>query len=335
MAHSNTQGLHHNNLDVAPVSLLKVSETSKIPHSPSVPNDQTTLSNPDTSEPGTNLQHRRSKSNFAPQATSTPTPELLLQSMPKHDKSDQPIHKTRTKIISSNNAIHPLDMSASTLAPPLASRPSESTSGWPSHLVDLPPTKNTLYTVGSSAVSSCSNVIPKTPTPGTSTAKVISGFVPQTTSTQHPATSKDPGSIQSKVSNFSKSTSTSKRDRVLKLTPKPAVEADISNTTPDATKPPEALVAGVSSTNEGASKTRSAGGKGKKPAATKSKRKEKELVTPLAYAQILCNKLDVLAKKTDFLRGKRLFYTGGDMQYASQSTKKKMELVKLSPFSPP
>jgi hypothetical protein len=124
---------------------------------------------------------------------------------------------------------------------------------------------------------------------------------------------------------------------VLKTAPNHKAEMDTSDiTTPHATKSLPVSSAGVGTSSSalplgGASKAKLAMGKDKKPAMSKSKKKEKELVTPLAYAQILCNKLDVLAKKTDFLRGKRLFYTGGDMQYASQSTKKKMELVKLSP----
>jgi DNA polymerase lambda len=177
------------------------------------------------------------------------------------------------------------------------------------------------------------------PAQGPSSATSISGFLPQATSTQFPATPAGPVSVQNKVANYSRSKVTPKRDRVLKLTPRHKGEADVSNiTTPNATgvSISTAPDAGISSSvlpRAGASNTKPVIAKDKKLTTSKSKKKEKELVTPLAYARILCNKLDVLAKKTDFLKGKRLFYTGGDMQYASQSTKKKMELVRFSSFN--
>jgi hypothetical protein len=140
----------------------------------------------------------------------------------------------------------------------------------------------------------------------------------------------DLGSIQGKVSNFSRSKPGSKRERVLKKTPKRNAGADTSNvTTPDVTGLLPIPIVGTSVPTVGASGTTLPTGNGKKGKVPKSRKKE--LVTPLAYAQILCGKLDILAKKTDSLKGKRLFYTGGDMQYASQSTKKKMELVGRSP----
>jgi len=177
------------------------------------------------------------------------------------------------------------------------------------------------------------------PSQGPSSATPISEFQPQATSTQLPETPAGPVSVQTKVANFSRSKATPKRDRVLKLTPKHKAEADINNiTTPNATgvsisTAPDAGVSSSVPPRADASNTKSKVTKDKKLTTSKNKKKEKELVTPLAYAQILCNKLDVLAKKTDFLKGKRLFYTGGDMQYASQSTKKKMELVRSSSFN--
>jgi DNA polymerase lambda len=213
------------------------------------------------------------------------------------------------------------------------------TSGLRSYLVELSGKKDTHVNVDPAPISSRSSTDPEWPARGPSNATGISEFVPQATSTQLPAMPAAVATIQTKVSNLSRSKPPSKRDRVIKIAPKHMVDVETSNvTTPDATRllsiPSAPNVSKSSSVlHRGDSKTKLAVGKDKKPVTSKSKKKEKELMTPLAYAQILCNKLDVLAKKTDFLKGKRLFYTGGDMQYASQSTKKKMELVMLShPF---
>ena len=53
-----------------------------------------------------------------------------------------------------------------------------------------------------------------------------------------------------------------------------------------------------------------------------------KLITPLEYAQKLQSCLDLHAKlKTNYLEGKRIFYVGGDMMYASTTTRGRMEYV--------
>jgi hypothetical protein len=53
-----------------------------------------------------------------------------------------------------------------------------------------------------------------------------------------------------------------------------------------------------------------------------------KLITPLEYAQKLQSCLDLHAKlKTNYLKGKRIFYVGGDMMYASTTTRGRMEYV--------
>ena len=51
-----------------------------------------------------------------------------------------------------------------------------------------------------------------------------------------------------------------------------------------------------------------------------------KLITPLEYAQKLQSCLD-LRVKTNYLKGKRIFYIGGDMMYASTTTRGRMEYV--------
>ncbi|KAG0706233.1 hypothetical protein DFH29DRAFT_798644 [Suillus ampliporus] len=52
------------------------------------------------------------------------------------------------------------------------------------------------------------------------------------------------------------------------------------------------------------------------------------LITPLDYAQKLQLNSDLVKKrKTDYLKGKRIFYVGGDMQYASINTRGRMDYI--------
>lgn len=54
------------------------------------------------------------------------------------------------------------------------------------------------------------------------------------------------------------------------------------------------------------------------------------LVTPLEYARKLQLNFELGKKrKSDYLRGKRIFYVGGDMQYASSNTRGRMDYVSL------
>ncbi|KIM81992.1 hypothetical protein PILCRDRAFT_820876 [Piloderma croceum F 1598] len=328
--YSSNQGLRHSQLDAVPIPSPGASKPP-----PSIMNDQMGQSNPKLHVPRTNLLHRRSKANATPQASSISPQELLSRptyKTPNHtdgNKHRQPISTTPANVFPASDAAAIQPSQASSITP-LTLNPSKVTSS--SHS-EAPTTKHMRDNVDSSLVKSQSIDKSGRPTQGPSSATSISEFLPQATSTQLPAT---PAGPVSKVANFSRSKVTPKRDRVLKLPPKHKAETDISNiTTPNATEVSISTApdAGVSSSvlpKAGASNTKPVVAKDKKLAASKSKKKEKELVTPLAYARILCNKLDVLAKKTDFLKGKRLFYTGGDMQYASQSTKKKMELVRSS-----
>ncbi|KZT01837.1 uncharacterized protein LAESUDRAFT_745291 [Laetiporus sulphureus 93-53] len=65
---------------------------------------------------------------------------------------------------------------------------------------------------------------------------------------------------------------------------------------------------------------------------TKKGKAKKELITPLDYAQRLLSALaDAEARlrvsSTPFLKGKRIYYYGGDMKYASEETRKRMEII--------
>lgn len=71
------------------------------------------------------------------------------------------------------------------------------------------------------------------------------------------------------------------------------------------------------------SRKMSSNGSGNKKVKDKPK-----LITPLEYAQKLQSCLDLHAKlKTNYLKGKRIFYIGGDMMYASTTTRGRMEYV--------
>lgn len=76
-----------------------------------------------------------------------------------------------------------------------------------------------------------------------------------------------------------------------------------------------------------------------KAAKGKGKKKEKVLVTPLEYAQKLQAQLSELAggkkKQADkpFLKGKRIFYYGGDLNYAGPQTRNRMEIVRQGVIS--
>ncbi|KAI9459348.1 hypothetical protein HD554DRAFT_2206999 [Boletus coccyginus] len=61
---------------------------------------------------------------------------------------------------------------------------------------------------------------------------------------------------------------------------------------------------------------------------SKQAKDKPKLVTPLEYAQKLQSCLDLHPKfKTDYLKGKRIFYVGGDMIYASTTTRGRMEYI--------
>ncbi|KAG6374231.1 hypothetical protein JVT61DRAFT_4890 [Boletus reticuloceps] len=59
---------------------------------------------------------------------------------------------------------------------------------------------------------------------------------------------------------------------------------------------------------------------------SKQVKEKPKLTTPLEYAQKLQSCLD-LHVKTSYLKGKRIFYVGGDMMYASTTTRGRMEYI--------
>ncbi|KAH9929394.1 uncharacterized protein B0H18DRAFT_996945 [Fomitopsis serialis] len=64
----------------------------------------------------------------------------------------------------------------------------------------------------------------------------------------------------------------------------------------------------------------------------KSGKKKRELVTPLEYAQRLQDQLSEMAatrksRVSPYLRGKRIYYYGGDMKYASEETRGRMDHI--------
>ncbi|KAI0920717.1 hypothetical protein AcV5_010391 [Taiwanofungus camphoratus] len=61
----------------------------------------------------------------------------------------------------------------------------------------------------------------------------------------------------------------------------------------------------------------------------KAKRKEKELITPLEYAQRLQAKFAEAGRPSgsSYLKGKRIFYFSNDMQYASTETRGRMDFI--------
>jgi DNA polymerase lambda len=88
---------------------------------------------------------------------------------------------------------------------------------------------------------------------------------------------------------------------------------------PTGAKPPKVRKTVSSSRNK------SDASKNKKNQKTKGK---PALVTPLEYAQKLQLSFELGKKrKSDHLRGKRIFYVGGDMQYASTNTRGRMDYV--------
>lgn len=72
-----------------------------------------------------------------------------------------------------------------------------------------------------------------------------------------------------------------------------------------------------------------------KTAKVKGRKKEKGLITPLEYARKLQAQFSELAapsrkKQADkpFLQGRRIFYYGGDLNYAGPQTRNRMEIVR-------
>ena len=166
-------------------------------------------------------------------------------------------------------------------------------------------------------------------------ARVISGFAPPATSTQRSAKPQI-RPIKSNLVDRSDAVCSeqgSERDRLMKSAPSPVKHTE---TVLDASAAQSNRALGqqraMTTAQPIVSDVESSTGKRvtipqKKSTTLKAK---KTRVTPLAYAQTLCERLETLAKKTDYLEGKRVFYAGGDMHYASDATKKKMMLVRSS-----
>lgn len=326
-------------------SLLKAIEISKNFDTPSITQQRDILgtgAERGTAPPPPLLS--RSKSTFAPQATSTQyvtTPKI--QSASKVSNYSQPIKPSSESILAKESATLRMQQASPSM---LVSHSASKGAAAPSNTKKITTTPTTSAHLAPNFHEGAYNDVDLAPTisrhsSGT-TARTLSEFVPQVTHMQLPAILTDSGSgvVQTKVSNFSSSKRGPKRGQVLKLIPKTKLDVDTSSiTNPGAAtvQPSLPSIENVPHTDTlpsvplraGCSKTKSslAVVRGKKLAPT-GKKKEKQLITPLAYAQILCTKLGVLPKKANFLQGKRIFYTGGDMQYASQSTRKRMELVR-------
>lgn len=169
-------------------------------------------------------------------------------------------------------------------------------------------------------------------------APIISEFEPIATSTQRPERPQS-RPIKSKASSplYAKQAERgSEPDQVMKSAPNPvqctaAVLANLHATPVSALEARSRLIATpfIVSTGESSTSKQKTLVAQKKSTVVKGKKLEKARVTPLAYAQTLCNKIETVSKKTGFLAGKRVFYAGGDMHYASDATKKKMTLVRV------
>jgi hypothetical protein len=189
-------------------------------------------------------------------------------------------------------------------------------------------------------------------------------FSPQLTSTQVAAGSprKTRTHTERKAKVSSHATSSPRRNKVIKatpsadvptfsndtpLTPAPFFPIDIpadppelysSNiTTPANTNPSDRATIFPSTsaiaTSESASRRSRRDPKPKETKPAKGKKKEKPaLVTPLEYARKLQESMQSMGQKPSkrypkYLRGKRIFYVGGDMQYAGERTRNRMEFV--------
>lgn len=184
------------------------------------------------------------------------------------------------------------------------------------------------------------------PSAVTAAGTVISGFVPQASSTQLQDKYDEAGPRRREVWNHSsaaRSGGGSKRDQIMNTAPNPVQPTDTILDTSSALLVSSSDILGVPTKDRhtvapigGPSKSAVVQ---KKSTILKGKKTTKERVTPLAYAQTLCARLDILAKKTQFLKGKRVFYADGDFEYASEPTMKKMKLVRfpqyicLAPYS--
>lgn len=169
-------------------------------------------------------------------------------------------------------------------------------------------------------------------------ARVISGFDPIATSTQRleKHQSKPTKSKVAAHSNTVQSARGSERDQVMKSAPNPVQHTetilDKFHAAPgSALEARKTLTAGPSNVSavESSKATRKSTLPQKKSTILKGKKAEKARVTPLQYAQTLCDKIENLTKKSDYLKDKRIFYAGGDMHYASDVTMKKMSLVRF------
>lgn len=169
-------------------------------------------------------------------------------------------------------------------------------------------------------------------------ARVISGFVPIATSTQR-LEKHQSKPTKSKVATRSSTVQPergSERDQVMKTGPTTVQYTetilDKFHAAPGSALEARAtLTAGPSNVSavEPSKANRKSTLPQKKSTILKGKKVEKARVTPLQYAQTLCDKIESLTKKSDYLTDKRVFYAGGDMHYASDVTMKKMSLVRL------
>ncbi|KAF8841652.1 hypothetical protein BDN67DRAFT_900977 [Paxillus ammoniavirescens] len=140
---------------------------------------------------------------------------------------------------------------------------------------------------------------------------------------EHVAFSTGPGldSAQdvSNISSFSDTPSRETNRHVRAGSNAPDVEASSSTHPPDPKEPKLRRTVSSARKNKESSSTAKGGKKAKE---------KPQLVTPLEYAQKLLLRLP-LVRKANYLKGKRIFYVGGDMKYASTKTRGRMDYASL------
>lgn len=88
------------------------------------------------------------------------------------------------------------------------------------------------------------------------------------------------------------------------------------------------LVAKERKTRKTVNSNRRSGKASSSGSSSKQVKDKPKLITPLEYAQRLQSSLDLNVKlKTNYLKGKHIFYVGGDMMYAGSTTRGRMEYV--------
>jgi len=148
-------------------------------------------------------------------------------------------------------------------------------------------------------------------------------------------------------------TSAKRRDKVIKIPPKPTRPGDAmgdgasaiiyvtsSSSPPSSSSPLPVASASAKGSSKKPQPSSSTLQSKKNTKAAKGKKEKPALMTPVEYAQRLHDKAkaktaaaaekdpDLQPPPSKFLHGKTIFYTGGDMKYASVRTRGRMDIVK-------